>query len=298
MNKPLLVMLCASSLVSAAASDYSRTYAPDPKPPAAKYRAPEVKKEAPKPAPAVKPVEVAKPVEAAKPAEPAKADDKAGHEAVAHHDVKSTVKELVAGNKHFQEGVVRQRDTLTTRHELAKGQHPNTIVLGCSDSRVPPELLFDESLGDLFVVRSAGNVADKIGLASIEYAAEHLHAGVVVVLGHEKCGAVTAAASGAKMPTENLQALMDEISPGLASLKAKYKGDELVHHGVEANVNATAYELVERSPIIRKLVEDGELRILKGIYDLDSGAVRWVGEDAETVGALCAEPDDAHAMMH
>jgi carbonic anhydrase len=194
-------------------------------------------------------------------------------------DFEAVLNELIDGNDRFSAGVERRRDVNAERAALAQGQHPRTIVLGCSDSRVPPELLFDESLGDLFVVRSAGNVADKIGLASIEYAAEHLHASVVVVLGHEKCGAVTAAASGEPMESVNLQALVDEIAPGLATLRPRYKGAELIHLGVEANVTATANELIERSPLIRKRVEEGRLTILRAVYDLDTGHVRWLNLD-------------------
>ena len=208
-------------------------------------------------------------------------------------ELSGTVKELIDGNARFTQGLERRRDMLAERNALTQGQHPRTIVLGCSDSRVPPELLFDESLGELFVVRNAGNVADMVSLASIEYAAEHLHASLLVVLGHERCGAVTAATSSEPMETPNLQALVDEIAPGLATLKARYTGAELVHLGVEANVVATSNEVVERSPLIRKLVEEGKLHILRAVYDLDSGHVRWLNlEDAQT----CTPPHAGEAL--
>lgn len=207
-------------------------------------------------------------------------------------DPRAVVMELVEGNERFARGVAKHRDLLGDRRGLVEGQHPKAIVLGCSDSRVPPELVFDETLGALFVVRSAGNVADKIGLASMEYAVEHLHAPVLLVLGHEKCGAVTAAASGDKMPSENLQALADEIAPGLAKLKASYKGPELVHYGVEANVTATANEVIDRSVVLRKAVEEGHLAIVRAIYDLGSGRVRWLEADAPAVGAAPSEAEE------
>lgn len=144
------------------------------------------------------------------------------------------------------------------------------------------------------MVRSAGNVADKIGLASMEYAAEHLHVPVLLVLGHEKCGAVTAASTGDKMPTENLQALVDEIAPGLARLKARYQGPELVHHGVEANVTATANEVIERSPLLRKAVEEGHLLVVRAVYSLDDGRVRWLdAEDLRPTAAAAKTPEKA-----
>ena len=121
--------------------------------------------------------------------------------------------ELMEGNQRFVSGQTRSRESVLLRHTLAQGQHPGVIVLACSDSRVAPELLFDQNLGDLFVVRAAGNIADPIEVGSIEYAVEHLGSSLLVVLGHEKCGAVTAACSGEKMPTSSLQAIVDKIRP-------------------------------------------------------------------------------------
>jgi carbonic anhydrase len=112
------------------------------------------------------------------------------------------------GNKHFMAGKPRARDLVALRRSLVNGQHPKAVVLTCSDSRVPPELVFDQSLGDLFVVRSAGNVEDVIGVGSIEYAVENLGTTVLVILGHTRCGAVTAACSGEKMPSTGLQAIV------------------------------------------------------------------------------------------
>src|SRR5271168_5492206 len=123
--------------------------------------------------------------------------------------------DLMEGNQRFISGKTKSVDVVPLRQTLAKGQAPKVVVLACSDSRVSPEIVFDKSLGDLFVVRSAGNIADAIGVGSIEYAVEHLGSSVIVVLGHQKCGAVTAACSGDKMPTANLQAIVDKISPAV-----------------------------------------------------------------------------------
>ena len=181
---------------------------------------------------------------------------------------------LFAGNERFVGDHPAARSFAAERKALTQGQHPKAMVLSCSDSRLPPELIFDQSLGDLFVVRSAGNVADRIGLASLEYAAEHLGARVLVVLGHEKCGAVTAAAKGGAMPTENLTALMEEIGPSLRDLRGTYQGDELVHRGIAANVEQTADEVLDRSPLLKKLVAEGELEVLQAVYDLETGKVK------------------------
>ncbi len=189
-------------------------------------------------------------------------------------DSTGAVESLFEGNGRFMSGHVHSHDFGAERKALVTGQHPKAIVLSCSDSRLPPELVFDQTLGELFVVRSAGNVADTIGLASMEYAAEHLHTRLLVVLGHEKCGAVTAASQGGKMPSPNLEALMKELGPSLEGLKGKFTGDELVHRGVEANVAATAEEILQRSPLLAKLVKEGELTMIRAVYDLDSGQVR------------------------
>ena len=200
-------------------------------------------------------------------------------------DAKGAVESLFEGNGRFVSGHVHTHDFGTERKALLKGQHPKAIVLSCSDSRLPPELVFDQTLGELFVVRSAGNVADTIGLASMEYAAEHLHTRVLVVLGHEKCGAITAASQGGKMPSPNLDALMLELGPSLEGLKGKYTDEELVHRGVEANVAATAGEILTRSPLLARLVKDGEITVIQAVYDLDSGQVRELPKSPPVVAA-------------
>src|SRR5437867_12410538 len=127
--------------------------------------------------------------------------------------------DLMDGNKRFVAGKLKPRAVVSVRESLTKSQHPKATVLSCSDSRVPPESVFDQTLGDLFVVRTAGNIAGPLGLASIEYGFDHLGSTVLVVLGHTKCGAVTAACSGEKMPTANLQAMVDQIDPAVKKMK-------------------------------------------------------------------------------
>jgi Carbonic anhydrase len=123
--------------------------------------------------------------------------------------------ELIEGNKRFVAGHRQGSDLIALRRTLAAGQHPRVAVLACSDSRVAPELIFDQGLGELFVVRSAGNVVDPVAIGSIEYAVEHLGSRVIVAMGHTKCGAVTAACSREKMPSANLQAIVDRIDPAV-----------------------------------------------------------------------------------
>jgi carbonic anhydrase len=180
---------------------------------------------------------------------------------------------LMAGNQRFVAGKPEARDVVSLRHQLASGQSPKAIILACSDSRVGPELIFDQSLGDIFVVRTAGNVADAVGLGSIEYAVEHLHSSLLVVLGHQKCGAVSAACSGEKMPSANLDAIVEKIAPAVTRAKASAKSDDLVESAIKENVHQSAHDLLANSEIIRHGVESGKLTMIEAEYELDSGKV-------------------------
>lgn len=202
-------------------------------------------------------------------------------------DAPSAMHALFEGNGRFVSGQLVRHHFAAERRGLVAGQHPKAIVLSCSDSRLPPELIFDQTLGDLFVVRSAGNVLDRIELASMEYAAEHLHTRLLVVLGHERCGAVTAAVEGGPALTPNLQALMEELGPSIEGLRGKFTGELLVHQAVEANVEATADKLLDRSPLLSRLVKEGKLAVVEAVYDLETGRVRQL-----------AGPERALAHLH
>src|SRR3954468_21293993 len=186
--------------------------------------------------------------------------------------------DLVEGNQRFVTGKPRVREFKQLRSALSNGQHPKTIVLTCSDSRVAPELLFDKNLGDLFVVRSAGNVADAVGLGSIEYAVEHLGSSVLLVLGHQKCGAVTAACSGEKMPSANLQSIMDKIDPAILQARSYAKPDNLVEAAISENIHQSAQDVLQNSEILRQALKQGKLTIIEAIYRLDSGEVTRLGK--------------------
>lgn len=181
--------------------------------------------------------------------------------------------ELMEGNQRFVTGAPVAHDVVGLRSTLAKGQHPRVVVLGCSDSRVSPELLFDQTLGDLFVVRSAGNIADPVGLGSIEYAVEHLGSSVIVVLGHQKCGAVTAACAQQKMPTSNLQAIVDKINPAVLQVGDSEKGDARVEAAIKQNVHQSAKDLLVNSEVLHHAVEEGKLTVIEAEYSLESGHV-------------------------
>ncbi len=180
---------------------------------------------------------------------------------------------LQIGNRRFVQGRPMRHDLVGERAALAHEQRPWVIVLGCADSHVTPELLFDQSLGDMFVVRTAGNVADAITIGSIEYAAQGLRPAAIVVLGHERCGAVATAVNGVRTPAPHLEAVVREIEPALAGLRDVVTGDELVRLGVEQNVHRCATHLLEESPMLRSLSERGEIAVLKALYNQDTGEV-------------------------
>lgn len=181
---------------------------------------------------------------------------------------------LVAGNKRFVEMQLTHPDQDTgCRTKLATGQQPFAVILGCSDSRVPPEVIFDQGLGNLFVVRVAGNVAEDIGIASMEYAVEHLGSRLIVVLGHERCGAVTAAVKGGEFPG-HLPALMTALQPAVD--KSKGAAGDSVDGAITANVALTAARLRESKPILAEMAEKGEIKIVGARYDLDTGAVEFL----------------------
>ena len=220
--------------------------------------------------------------EEAKPAAPAKASG-----AVSYVDRATAAPEviwadLMAGNKRFVTGKTAVRDVIRGRASTAKGQQPFVIVLCCSDSRLSPELIFDQNIGDLFVVRTAGNVADTIALASMEYAVDHLNSRMLVVLGHENCGAVSAALSGDAMPSENLAALVKRIRPGVERLKDLVSGDALMTMAVEANVHHSTANTLENSAILRHGIAAGELTIVKAVYKLGTGEVTALNKIYET----------------
>jgi carbonic anhydrase len=193
--------------------------------------------------------------------------------------------DLMAGNKRYVTGKLETRNLVQLRQSLAKTQHPNTVVLSCSDSRVPPEALFDQGLGDLFVVRSAGNIADAIGRGSIEYAVDHLGSSVIVVLGHTSCGAVKAACSGEKMPTANLQAIVDQIDPAVIRAKQHAQGDELVDAAVRENVHQSAKDILAHSAVLKHEADEGKLTVIEAVYSLETGEVtRLEKSTAATAG--------------
>ena len=181
--------------------------------------------------------------------------------------------DLMEGNQRFVIGKMKAQAVVPVRHSLEHSQHPKVMVLSCSDSRVPPELVFDQTLGSLFEVRTAGNIASSLGLASLEYAFDHLGSSVLLVMGHTECGAVTAACSGEKMPTANLQAMVDQIEPAVTRAKRSATGNALIEAAIKENVHESAAYVLAHSELLRRGKEEGKLTIIEAEYQLDTGRV-------------------------
>lgn len=186
------------------------------------------------------------------------------------------------GNRRFAEDL-RDHGRPTNqsrRNELVARQEPFAIILGCSDSRVPAELIFDQGLGDLFVIRVAGNIVAPSQIGSIEFAAERFHTQLVVVMGHSMCGAILATLEELERPKEtrspNLRAIVDRIQPSLEPLmetELRHNHDALVHHAVRANIRASVSHLRHGSAILEELVQNSGLLIVGAEYSLETGLV-------------------------
>jgi len=185
------------------------------------------------------------------------------------------LEKLKVGNERFVSGhPVHPDETLDRIRELKKGQNPFVVVVSCSDSRLPPELIFDQGLGDVFSIRTAGNVIGDYELGSIEYAVEHLHCKLIVVLGHENCGAIQAyATSGNEKHNDHIQTLVDYIA---AEEEEKIVLDSLrsnIDILVKANIAHAVNLLSSSTPVLKPLVDKNEIKIIGAYYDLDSGNV-------------------------
>src|SRR5206468_10935951 len=206
----------------------------------------------------------------------------AGAADAAHSDQPSVapaeaISKLKEGNGRYTSGNLQHPgQTTERRNELAKSQYPFAAVVSCSDSRVPPEIVFDQGLGDLFIVRVAGNVLNDEGLGSIEYAVDHLGTRLILVLGHQRCGAVQAAketiAAKGKAPG-HIESLVTAIKP---AVEATVKDD--LDATIHANVKNVVQSLRSSTPILKPKVNSGEIRVIGATYSLDTGAVTFFDE--------------------
>lgn len=193
----------------------------------------------------------------------------------AEHTHKVSIDELLKGNENFRNDVRKNQNFDMQRQELSKGQKPNFIVVACSDSRVAPELIFDSGLGEVFVVRTAGNVVDSVCLGSIEYAAEHLHSPYLLVLGHTSCGAVTAAMQG-ETESAYINSIIKYITPAVKKAKStKASKEKMLMTAIQENVR-NQIKYIRKSPIIQELEHENHLTIIPAIYDIKDGTVEII----------------------
>jgi carbonic anhydrase len=185
-------------------------------------------------------------------------------------DPSSAYQRLIEGNKRYiEQKLVRPNQTEATRELLTKGQDPFAVIISCSDSRVPPEIIFDQGLGDLFVVRVAGNIVGPVERDSIEYAAEKLHTPLILVLGHQNCGAVQAVIDGSQY-AEDIPDIAPFIEPAVIDA-ACMPGNRLTN-SIRQNVKHVIEDL-QRNPKLASLIKAGTLSIVGGYYNLENGVV-------------------------
>jgi carbonic anhydrase len=196
-----------------------------------------------------------------------------------NYTAEEALQRLKDGNERFLRGEARfptvRKETLA---DLAQGQHPYATILGCSDSRVPPELIFDADFGELFIVRVAGNVVSAEVMGSLQYAGAHLRTPLFVVLGHEGCGAVNAAVDTMLQGVQHhsrIQLLVDGIVPGLKPVDSQLAAEQRLQQAVEQNVRWSIHQLLG-TPEGRSAVEEGRAKILGAMYEIASGRVRWL----------------------
>ncbi len=208
------------------------------------------------------------------------------------------LKLLQEGNQRWVSGQSTDPNTEPSRRQMLaeQGSHPFAIVLTCADSRLPAERIFDRGTGDLFVVRVAGNVAGTSETGTVQYGVGHLKAPLLVVMGHSKCGAVAAAASGAEAHGK-LADLLTNIAPAVDRARKanpEAEGATLVAAAIKENVWQTIFDLIKFSPEVRRGVESGELKVIGAVCDIATGKVEWMGEhpwQAELVAAMNARAE-------
>ena len=187
----------------------------------------------------------------------------------------AVLKDLMDGNKRFTENKMHQRDYTSQIEKTSGGQWPQAVVLGCIDSRVPVETIFDQGVGDIFTARVAGNFENKDILGSMEYSCKVAGSKLVLVLGHEACGAVKAACDNVELG--NITHLLSNIKPAVETTKTdgdrSSKNDSFVAGVVENNVKLTMDRIREKSPILKEMEENGEIKIVGGVYSISTGKV-------------------------
>ncbi len=184
--------------------------------------------------------------------------------------------ELVEGNRRFCAGTPQTRDLVSERVESAKSPQPKAMVLACFDSRVVPELIFDQKLGELFVVRVAGNVADKLAIGSLEFAAEKFDVPLLMVMGHQYCAGVKAAMANEKSDSPYLKAVIKEIRSSTSNTGTIGDNEEALREAERQNARHVARSILDRSELLRRRVERRQLEVVPVYYSLDSGLLQRI----------------------
>jgi carbonic anhydrase len=188
---------------------------------------------------------------------------------------------LIEGNARFTTNhPIHPNQTLEKLRELEKGQHPFAVVISCSDSRVPPELIFDQGFGDLFIIRNAGNIIGDYEIGSVEYAVEHLESKLVIVLGHSNCGAIGAYLEHQHDSIPNhIQSIVDYIKSEPEEIALDKNSSNLFNEAVKANVLHGVNLLQHSDPVLKELIEKKELKIMGAVYDMHTGKVNFIADE-------------------
>jgi carbonic anhydrase len=185
--------------------------------------------------------------------------------------IDEALQKLIVGNRRYASGrPAHPNQSIDRRTEVVKGQEPFAVIVGCSDSRIPPEIIFDQGLGDIFVIRVAGNIVDDAALGSIEYAVDHLGSRLIFVLGHGKCGAVSATVQGGEAHG-HIGSIVKSIIPAVE--KAKTQPGDLLDNSIKSNVRLVASQIESSKPVLSKAANEGKIRIVGGYYNIETGVV-------------------------
>lgn len=194
------------------------------------------------------------------------------HEHVSINSPDDAINELKNGNKRFIDGKLENTDYKEQVQSVKDGQHPHSVILSCLDSRVPPEIVFDQGIGNIFVARVAGNIEDPNILGSMEFGTKIKGSKLIVVLGHSKCGAIEGAVDNAELG--NLTQLVNQIKPSITGDKSNR--DKMVEESSRNNVKQTIERILKNSEVISELVKEGKVKIVGAYYDLNTGKVEFM----------------------
>ena len=184
---------------------------------------------------------------------------------------------LREGNRRFVNNQPLAKDYYQERDQLKNGQNPHAVIVTCSDSRIPVGHIFDEAFGKFFVIRTAGNIIDTIELGSIEFAVGELNTSLLLILGHRKCGAIQVAIDDYPLHSKNLDAIIEKVKPAVTEAKVHHNNyDDVWEDAIKRNVLNQVDYILENSIIVKNLADENKLKIITGIYDIETGVVEFI----------------------